>query len=185
MRRKTNFGNPKVKEVIIDFNDKEAFQHAIEAGSSIFCAIGTTNSKVKGNKEMYRKVDYDIPVHAAKFGLEKNCNTFVLVSSTGADSNSSNFYTKLKGEVEDDISSLGYQNLHILRPSLLLGNREEFRFGEKLGKYFMTVFSFLIPSKYKAIQAKNVAKAMLKASKVNINETQVYHYREILNLSQK
>lgn len=185
VRREVNIDHPKVKVVVIDFSDKQAFQKAIEPESTIFCAIGTTNSKVKGNKEKYRKVDYDIPVNAAKFGKDKDCDTFVLVSSTGADSNSSNFYTKLKGEVEDKISSLGYRNLHIFRPSILLGDRDEFRLGEKLGKIVMSAFSFLLPSKIKPIQAKDVAKAMVEASKNKLKGRHIFHYNSILDMSKK
>ncbi len=184
VRRKTDFDHPKVKEVVIDFKDENAFQNAIEPESVIFCAVGTTNKKVKGNTTKYRAVDYDIPVKAAQFGIEKDCQSFVLVSSMGANPKSSNFYTKLKGEVEEEISGLGYQNLYIFRPSLLLGKREEFRFGEKLAKFFMGTFSFLLPSKIKPIQAKYVANAMVKASKVKINATQVYRYKDIIRLSQ-
>jgi uncharacterized protein YbjT (DUF2867 family) len=183
LRRQVNFNHPKVNAIVIDFNDKKAFQNAIEPDSVIFCAIGTTNSKVKGDREKYRSIDYDIPVNAAEFGLKKNCKTFVLVSSIGADSKSSNFYTKLKGEVEDKISGLGYENLHIFRPSLLLGNRKENRLGERIAKLFMTTFSFLMPSKYKPVPAKDVAKAMVKASHKEIKGKTIYDYKSILSLA--
>jgi uncharacterized protein YbjT (DUF2867 family) len=182
LRRQVNFNHPKVNAIVIDFNDKSAFQNAIESDSTIFCAIGTTNNKVNGDKEKYRSIDYDIPVNAAEFGLKKNCKTFVLVSSIGADSKSSNFYTKLKGEVEEKISELGYEHLHIFRPSLLLGNRKENRFGERIAKFFMSTFSFLLPLKYRPIQAKDVAKAMVKAAHLNTAGKHIYDYKSILNL---
>lgn len=184
VRRKVDFQHTKVKYKIIDFNEDGAFKNAIAPESTIFCAIGTTNKKVSGNKGKYRAVDYDIPVNAAKFGKEKGCNTFVLVSSMGADSSSSNFYTRLKGEVEDKISDLGFNHLHIFRPSLLLGDRQEFRLGESIGQVLMTIFSFLLPSKIKPIQARDVAKAMVMASKNEINRTKIYFYRDIKNLIQ-
>jgi len=180
-RRKTEISHPKVKEIVIDFEDENAFYNAIEPQSTIFCAIGTTNKKVSGDKEKYRSVDYDIPVNAAKFGKDKGCKSFVLVSSMGANSNSNNFYTKLKGQVEDEISTLGYENLHIFRPSLLLGDRKEFRFGERIGQVLMSGLSFLMPSKYKPVQAKYVAKAMVEASKAEINGAKVYFYKDIKN----
>jgi len=184
VRRKINFNHPKVKEVVIDFTDEKAFRTAIEPKSIIFCAVGTTNKKVKGNTTKYRAVDFDIPVKAAQFGIEKDSQAFVLVSSLGANPRSSNFYTKLKGEVEEEITSLGYPNLHIFRPSLLLGDRQEFRLGEQVAKAFMRTFSFVMPSKIKPIQAKAVAKAMLKASKIKIDGRQVYHYQDIFKHSQ-
>lgn len=183
LRRQVDFNHPRVKEVVIDFEDEKAFQNAIAPESVVFCAVGTTQSKVDGDKEKYRKVDYNIPVNAAKFGLERDCKSFVLVSSIGADSKSSNFYTKLKGEVEDKVSELGYKNLHIFRPSLLLGDRKENRTGERIAKLFMSAFSFLLPPKYKPIQAKVVAKAMLKASKVKEEGKHIYDYTSISSLA--
>jgi len=182
VRRQVNFNHPKIREIVIDFEDEDAFKNAIAPESVIFCAIGTTQSKVDGNKGKYRKVDYDIPVNAAQFGLNKNCNTFVLVSSIGADSSSSNFYTKLKGEVEDKVSKLGYKSLHIFRPSLLLGNRKENRIGERIAKVFMSTFSFLLPSKYKPIEAKDVGKAMVRISQIDKEGKHIYDYKKILCL---
>lgn len=183
VRRKVDLKHPKLKVVVVDFQDKKTFYNAIEPGSTIFCAIGTTNSKVDGDKEKYRKVDYDIPVNAAKFGLEKDCKQFILVSSYGANSKSSNFYTKLKGEVEDKLSNLGYPSLHIFRPSLLLGNRKENRLGEKIGKVVMTTFSFLLPQNMKPIQAQDVAEAMIQASKNKNSGKHIYQYKAILDLA--
>jgi uncharacterized protein YbjT (DUF2867 family) len=186
VRREVNFDHHKVRVKVIDFQDLEVYEDAIEPQSSIFCAIGTTNKKVKGNKEKYRSVDYHIPVKAAKFGLKKGCKTFVLVSSMGADSKSSNFYTRLKGEVEDEISNLGFDNLHIFRPSLLLGDRSEFRLGERIGQILMNAISFLLPSKIKPIHAKQVAKAMVMASKQSLKDSnKIYFYKDIKELCEK
>jgi uncharacterized protein YbjT (DUF2867 family) len=110
------------------------------------------------------------------------CETFVLVSSVGANSKSGNFYLKLKGEVEDALKVTGLKSVHIMRPSMLLGERKEFRLGEKISKGVMTAFSFLIPSKYKAIHAETVAKAMLIAAKENKEGVFVYEYGEIKRL---
>jgi len=184
VRRDLKINHPKVNVVVIDFNDKHAFRSAIEQESVIFCAIGTTQKKVKGNKDKYRKVDYDIPVNAARYGIEKNCNTFSLVSAIGANAESSNFYTKLKGEVEDDISNLKYPTLQIFRPSLLLGNRNENRLGEKIAQILMPAISFLVPNRYKAIQAKDVAIAMVNATKKVKKGKQIFTYKDIITLSQ-
>ncbi len=183
VRRKLEYSNPKLKVKLINFVDLQAFESSIIPGSIIFCAVGTTKNKVKGDMSKYRKVDYDITVHAAKFGLEKGCKSFVLVSSIGANSKSSNFYTKLKGEIEDKVSSLQYPHFHVFRPSILLGNRKEFRFGEKVAKIFMSLFSFLIPDKFKPIHSKTVALAMLNASKEKNKGTFIYTYNEIKDLA--
>jgi uncharacterized protein YbjT (DUF2867 family) len=127
VRRPVQNDHPKVQVKLIDFNDHESFKLGIDGSDVVFCAIGTTQAKVKGDKEAYRKVDYDIPVKAARFCKETGCSQFLLVSSIGADSKSKNFYLQLKGEVEDAIKQISLESVSIFRPSLLLGNRKETR----------------------------------------------------------
>jgi uncharacterized protein YbjT (DUF2867 family) len=179
VRRSVGLTHPKVKEMIIDFEDLEAFKSGIKESDVVFCAVGTTNKKVKGNKEAYRKVDYDIPVHAARFAEEEGCSQFLLVSAIGANSKSKNFYTKLKGQVEDTIKQMNIPTILFFRPSLLLGNRKEARIGESIGKWIMKPLSFLVPSKMKPIQAADVAGAMVKALKTGLQGVHVFHYREM------
>jgi len=183
VRRPIDITHPKVKIKVINFQDEKAFKSAIEAESIIFCAIGTTQKKVKGNKEKYRQVDFDIPVNAAMYGLEKNCNTYVLVSAIGANAKSSNFYTRLKGEVEDKIIEMTYSSLLIFRPSLLLGDRKEKRLGERIAQMLMPLVSFLMPSRYKPIQAQDVAKAMVEAAKKKFSGKKIFSYKEIQELA--
>src|SRR6266513_446453 len=167
IRRPLDITHPKLEKKIVDFNDNDSLLIAIDNSDIVFCTVGTTQRKVKGDKEAYRKVDYDIPVRAARFCKMTGCETFVLVSSVGANSKSNSFYLKLKGEVEDAVKAVSLRSVHIMRPSMLLGDRKEFRSGEKIGKVLVTVLSFLLPSKYKPIQAKKVAIAMLNAAKKN------------------
>lgn len=157
--------HPKLEKKLVDFNDAESFRLALEGSDIVFSAIGTTQKKVKGDKVAYRKIDYDIAVNAARFCKMNGCEKFILVSSVGANSKSNNFYLKLKGEVENAVKSVGLRSVHIIRPSMLLGDRKEFRLGEKIGSPVMKAISFLFPSKYKPIHAKDVAKAMFVASK--------------------
>src|SRR5205814_7754749 len=95
IRRPFNLVHPRLEKKIVDFNDSDSLLVAIDNSDVVFCAVGTTQKKVKGNKEAYRKVDYDIPVKAARFCKMTGCETFVLVSSVGANSKSNNFYLKL------------------------------------------------------------------------------------------
>ena len=183
VRRPFNRNNPKLEKKLVDFNDNDSLLVALDNSDIVFCAVGTTQKKVKGDKEAYRKIDYDIPVHAARFCKMTGCKTFVFVSSVGANSKSNNFYLKLKGEVEDAVKEVGLESVHIMRPSMLLGNREEFRFGEKIGSPLMKAFSFLLPSKYKPIEATDVAKAMIRASKETKKGFFVYEYNEIRKLN--
>ena len=179
LRQAQEFTHPKLEKKLVDFTDTESFRLALEGSDVVFCAIGTTQKKVKGDKEAYRKVDYDITINAAKFCKLNGCETFVFVSSVGANSQSNNFYLQLKGEVEEAVKAVGLKSVHIMRPSVLLGDRKEFRLGEKISKGIMSAFSFLIPSKYKAIHGRDVAKAMVGAAKVGNEGFHIYEFKEI------
>lgn len=179
VRRPIEYNNPKINVVVLDFTNKDAFRSAISGSEVVFCAVGTTTKKVKGDKNAYRKIDYDIPVNAAQFGVETGCQKFVHVSSVGALSTSSSFYLKLKGEVEEKLRSLNIPTLLIFRPSLLLGNRKEFRLGEKLGALSIRKFAMFLPSKIRPIKAFDVAKSMVKASKLNLRGAHLFHYKEM------
>ncbi|MBK6938448.1 MAG: NAD(P)H-binding protein [Chitinophagaceae bacterium] len=164
VRRPFELKHPKLEKKLVDFSDMESYRLALEGSDVIFCAIGTTQKKVKGDKAAYRKVDFDIPVNAARLGKLCGCETFVLVSSVGASSKSNNYYLKLKGDVEDAVNACGITHLHIVRPSLLLGKRKEYRFGERIAQAIMPVISFLLPKKYRPVQARKVAEEMIRRS---------------------
>ncbi len=183
IRRPIDITHPKLEKKIIDFDDSDSLLVALSNSDAVFCAIGTTQKKVKGDKEAYRKIDFDIPVKIARFSKMVGCEKFILVSSVGANSKSKNFYLQLKGEVEDVVKTVDLRSVHIMQPSFLLGERKEFRIGEVIGKPLMQIFSFAIPKKYKAIQAKEVAKAMTAASKKNEEGIFVYEYEQIKKLS--
>ena len=146
---------PHIKQEIIDFNNLEKHKHLI-AAQSVVSALGTTIKKA-GSQENFRKVDYQLPLEIANYALENGCENFILISSIGADPDSKIFYNRVKGELERNIQKLSFNSIHIIRPSLLLGDREEFRFGEKIGKIFLKPFGFLISSKYRPIHAMTVA----------------------------
>ncbi|HVT84234.1 MAG TPA: NAD(P)H-binding protein [Chitinophagaceae bacterium] len=179
VRRKLQTTHQKLEQKIVDFTDSDSLLVAMDNSDVVFCTVGTTQKKVKGDKEAYRKVDYDIPVKAARFCKMTGCETFILVSAVGANSKANNFYLKLKGEVEEVVETVGIRSVYIMRPSMLMGNRKEYRFGEKVITPVMKALSFLLPSKYKPIQAEDVAKAMLKAAKKNEQGFYVWEYKEM------
>ena len=183
IRRPLELTHPKLEMKLVDFTDPESFRLALEGSDVVFCAIGTTQKKVKGDKAAYRKVDYDLTVNAAKFCKLNGCESFVFVSSVGATSKSNNFYLKLKGEVEDAVKAVGIKSVHIMRPSVLLGDRKESRLGEKIGKVLMKPLSFLMPQKYKPIHGKDVAKAMMTAAISGKQGAYTYEFTEIKSLS--
>lgn len=165
IRRPLDIIAPKLEKKLVDFSDLESFRLALEDSDVIFCTIGTTMKKMKGDKDAYRKVDYDIAVNAARLGKECGCEKFVLVSSVGADSKSRNFYLHLKGETEEAVQASGIESVYIMRPSFLLGNRKEFRLGEKIASWFIRPFAFVLPAKYRPVKADEVARAMILAVK--------------------
>ncbi len=183
IRRPLDITHPKLEKKIVDFNDSDSLLVALSNTDVLFCAIGSTMKKVKGDKDAYRKIDFDIPVKLARFCKMTGCEKFILVSSAGANSRSMNFYQRLKGETDEAVKEAGLKTVHIMRPSLLLGERKEFRFGENIGKAVMTSLSFLIPDKYKAIQGKDVAKVMLALSKKNEEGYFIHENSEIRRLS--
>jgi uncharacterized protein YbjT (DUF2867 family) len=134
---------------------------------------------VRGDKSAYRKVDFDIPVNAARLGMDTGCRHFLLISSVGANSSSTNFYLKLKGEVEDAMEKINIPSISIFRPSMLMGKREESRPAEKVVSVIIRPLSFLFPAKYKPVDAACVASSMLGAYIQNRPGIQVYHYNEI------
>ncbi|TWI79324.1 uncharacterized protein YbjT (DUF2867 family) [Lacibacter cauensis] len=180
VRRTVNLQHPKLEVCITDFSNYEQYQQQLGTGNCIFCCIGTTMAQVKGDKALYRTIDFDIPVNAARFGKAAGFQQYLLVSAIGANSSSRFFYPRLKGEVEDVIAGFNFNSLHIFRPSFLLGNRTEQRTGEKIGIALFRLFKFLTPSNYKGINVADVAKAMIRANKQNNAGVHVYYYSQMV-----
>ncbi len=135
-----------------------------------FCALGTTMA-VAGSKEAFYRVDHDLVLAFAKAAKAQGAEKFVLVSSIGADARSSNYYLKVKGETENDLKALGFRSLIILQPSLLMGERREFRFGERVGQGAMSLLGPLMLgplAKYRGIHGRTVANAMLRLAKEDL-----------------
>ncbi|MCP4438794.1 MAG: NAD(P)H-binding protein [Aureispira sp.] len=137
-------------------------------GDEFFCCLGTTIRNA-GSQEAFKRVDYQYVLETAQAALKNGAKRMVIVSSVGANKDSKVFYTRVKGEIEDAVAALGFEACFILRPSMLLGVRDELRMGELVGKFAMTTFSRLIPKKYKAIEGKQVAKAMIQS--INSEDT--------------
>ncbi|PWT73512.1 MAG: semialdehyde dehydrogenase [Bacteroidetes bacterium] len=185
-RRPLEIQNPKLSVKLVKFDDMNSYRSAIDKADTIFCCIGTTMKNVRGNKVLYRKIDYDIAMDAAKFGLEKGVGQYVLVSAVGANPMSGNFYLRLKGEVEDAIHGLPFESTYIMRPSMLFGKREEFRWGEVISKPIIQVASAVLSGslrKYKPIDAKDVARAMIGAAQERLAGFHICEYGEMMRLT--
>jgi uncharacterized protein YbjT (DUF2867 family) len=163
--------SPNIEEHLIDMFQLENHSDTFTA-DVVFCCIGTTKSKTP-NKETYKKIDYGIPVAAAKLAKKNGIKTFIVISAMGADVNSSVFYNKTKGEMQRDVLNENIENTYILQPSLIVGNRSENRLGEKVAIFFMKTFGFLFPKKYKMIEAETIAEAMLIITKEGFSKQQI------------
>ena len=178
-RKSISLSHKKIKIHIIDFSNSKSYSQTLRNSQIVFASIGTTQSKVKGNKESYRKIDFDIIYNIAKACKENDIENFSFVSSSGANIKSNNFYLNLKGEIENSILNLNLSSTSVFRPSLLLGKRKEKRYGEKVAQLIMPFLSFLMPSRYKPIRAALVAKSMVNISKSIQPGFKIYHYKEI------
>ncbi len=163
--------SPKIEEHLIDMFQLEDYSEAFQA-DVVFCCIGTTKANTP-DKETYKKIDYGILVTAAKLAKQNNIETYIVISAMGADANSSIFYNKIKGEMQRDVLKQNIKNTYILQPSLIAGERNEKRFGEKVATFFMGTFGFLIPKKYKMIKAVTIAEAMLVLAKDGFSKQQI------------
>jgi uncharacterized protein YbjT (DUF2867 family) len=151
-------GHPKLEQVPVTQETLSGGQHL--KADDIFCCLGTTIAKAKTRENFYQ-IDFYYPLLLARSGYSNGARQYMLISALGASKDSSVYYNRVKGEVEEAIGAVGLEALHIFRPSLLLGPRQEQRAGEDAAKFFYKVFGFLIPKKYKAIDSARIARGML------------------------
>jgi uncharacterized protein YbjT (DUF2867 family) len=128
VRRETGLGTDKIEEILVNFDDLEESLKSIQA-DDVYNCLGTT-MKNAGSKEEFYKVDFSYPIEIARMMRKKGSDTFLNVSALGANKSSLIFYNRVKGELEEALQETGFDSLVIFRPSLLLGNRNEKRFGE-------------------------------------------------------
>lgn len=182
VRKPQPIQHSKLIEIVTDFNSVPDFSQ-INHIDSIFSCLGTTRKQTP-DLIAYRKIEIEIPLIYAEIGKTKGLQNFHYVSAIGANKNSSNFYLNMKGEAEYLLQNANIPSLYIYQPSLLIGERKEYRFAEKVGaKIFPIIDLFLMGtlSKYKAMKVENLAKAMIKIdSKDEINSVSVYQYDEIM-----
>ena len=183
VRKQLILSDPKLKQIIVsDFSKLMDLEDKLKAGV-FFCCIGTT-IKTAGSKEAFARVDLEIPKNIARLAEAFSIQSLVAISSIGADVNSSNFYLKTKGEMEKAVREIYHGNLKFVRPSLLMGNRDEFRFGEKVSVAFMKGFGWLFAGplkKYRGIYAHDVARSMIKISDL-LSDKMIYESDELQRL---
>lgn len=157
VRKPVDITLSKATQVIYDYDHPDTSQIR---GDEFYCCLGTT-IKTAGSQENFKKVDFTYVLNTAQAAVSNGVKTMALISAMGANPASRVFYNRTKGEVEEAVSKLPFESLHIIRPSLLLGNRMEYRRGERIAGFLMNIFKSLIPLKYRAIRAERVAKSMI------------------------
>jgi len=177
-RKKIGLVNDKIRELVIDFDKIDQLKFA-EPVDDAFCTLGTT-MKQAGSKDNFKKVDFEYVIALANLAKHSGASKFLVVSAMGANSKSAVFYNKVKGLTEEALMSIGFNQLVIFRPSLLLGDRHDKRFAEKLSGFLMKVFNFLIPDNYKAIEAEKVADYMVKMALKSTDKVLIIKSGEML-----
>jgi uncharacterized protein YbjT (DUF2867 family) len=127
---------------------------------AVICALGTTIGKA-GSNEAFREVDYVLPLSFARAAHQQGAETFALVSAIGASVSSSFFYARTKGEVERDMKLVGFKSLTILRPSIIGGKREEFRFAEGVALGLARILAPILPKKFHVNPASKIAEVLV------------------------
>ena len=183
IRQPIEISHAKIEEFVIDFSKPETFLHEIQ-GDDLFICLGTTIKKAGSVKKM-EEIDRDLPLMLASAASSNGVLRIAVVSSIGANQGSSNYYLRIKGEMEQEILKLKFENIAIVRPSMLLGERKEKRAGELVGKVVMkTLHPLLIGKmkKYRGIHGRDVARAMIYILKREQNKN-IYMSDELQSIA--
>lgn len=156
VRKPLNIKHPSLQQIVYDYENPNP--EVIKA-DHVYCCLGTTMKKA-GSREAFKKVDYEYPLQIAQAAHQNGAEKFALVSAMGASIRSRVFYNKVKGQLEADLKEVPYEATYIFHPSMLLGPRKEFRFGEEAGKILMKGFRFFLPANIKPVHASQVAACM-------------------------
>jgi len=184
VRKNPNLVNSKIEIIETKFDNFDLLSSKIKGDDCFFC-IGTTK-KNSPDKSEYKQIELDLPKRIANLAKRNDIQSFIFVSSGYANSKSSGDYLRFKGLVEEELISLKFNVLGILRPSFLLGNRKEKRIGEKIG---IIIFQILSPlmigplKRMKPIHVKLVASAMIKIAQLNLKQ-KIFESDEIVKLNQ-
>jgi len=164
VRKPMDIEHSSLQQIVYDY---EYPAPEVIKADDVYCCLGTTIKKA-GSREAFKKVDYEYPLQVARIAHQNGAQKFSVISAIGANPKSKIFYNIVKGQVEEAIKEIPFEAIYILRPSMLLGNRKEFRFGEETAKIIMRPLNFLLPKNIKPIHASQVAACVL--DKMNSNE---------------
>src|SRR5579863_6461629 len=183
-RRDVGQPHPKLERRIVDFGNLPPLQPL--DGLDVYCALGTTIAKA-GSQKAFREIDFGYTVALARRAREAGAARFLLVSSVGANARSGNFYLRVKGEVEEAVEAMGFEAVHIFRPSLIFGERAERRVAEKMTIALARPAQFALIGalrRFRPIQASQIAVAMIAAAASGAAGEWIHEYDDILRLAQ-
>jgi uncharacterized protein YbjT (DUF2867 family) len=173
----------RIIQKAISFDSLSASDFA--GADDVFSALGTTMRKA-GSQEAFRRVDVDYPLAASQMARQAGASQLVLISSVGANAKSGSFYLRTKGELDREVAGLGFDAVHIFRPSLLLGARGERRLGEQIMQSMSRALNLVLVGglrRYRAIPAESVGRAMVAAARQGSIGAFIYEYDEIVRLA--
>jgi uncharacterized protein YbjT (DUF2867 family) len=177
-RRPSGHAGPRLVEKIVDFNRPDEVEAALpHRPGTVFYCMGTTIAKA-GSREAFRKIDYELPLRIAKAAHADGADCWTMISSIGASPDSPSFYLRTKGDLERDVSAIPFRSIHILRPSLLLGEREENQVLEKAAMPIARALAPLLTGKlarYRPVEAAAVARAMIDAARSPATGTTIHY----------
>ncbi|MDT0687900.1 nucleoside-diphosphate sugar epimerase [Autumnicola psychrophila] len=187
-RSSANLDHSKIEEHLVDLFHLKEHSDKFKA-DEVYCCIGTTKSKTP-DKDVYKKIDHGIPVAAAGLCEKNAIPCYVLISAMGADPKSKIFYSRIKGKTEKDVLEYDIKKTYILKPSLIVGDREENRTGEKIAKFVMEFFKPLMIGslkKYRPITPEEIASAMIFLANDGHHQTRIEseEIRELANSMEK
>jgi uncharacterized protein YbjT (DUF2867 family) len=183
LRRPVEIDSPRLVQRIVDFDRLDPAD--VAGATDVYCALGTTIAEA-GSKEKFQNIDHGYPAAVAKLTAGAGAKQFILVSAVGADPRSASFYLSVKGRLEQEINAEPFEAVHVLRPSLLLGERGQLRRGEAIGIAAAQTLRFTMKGglrKYRPIDATTVAAAMIGAALQGVRGRHVYHFDEMTTLA--
>lgn len=180
-RKNLAVSHPKLTQIEVDFSQLSSLQldHKIDVA---FCALGTTLKKA-GSKEKQIEIDKTYVMNFTACAKQNGAKKIAVVSSLGSKVNSSNFYLRVKGEMEQEVQAIGIENTIFIRPSMLLGDRKEYRFGEKVGAVVLKIFQPLMIGswkKYRGVQVRDVARTLINETKNAVKPLTIIESDQIL-----
>ncbi|MFH0895555.1 MAG: NAD(P)H-binding protein [Bacteroidota bacterium] len=164
VRRAVDIKHNKLKIHVIDFNKPEEWRTQVK-GDLLFSCLGTT-LKAAGSKEAQWKIDHEYQYQFAKIAKENNVNNYVLISAANASTKSMFFYSRMKGQLEEDVKALQFSKTIIFNPPLLIRENTDRKMevrGAKVIRFFNKLGLF---RSQKPLPTKRLAEAMIKSVKV-------------------